>query len=130
MIIKVGSSTYLCQGVSANEHVMDMSGGTTRLLQDSRPIGAASAKVFDRANLAKIRTFRVVKTHADLAAAQAYTCTHEETVLAATGAITFQVDPGGTTYTLSDAAVESVELVSWIGLTTIWQYRIRGGIFS
>ena len=129
MIIKVNSVT-LCAGVASNEHVMDMAGSTTRLVQDSRPIGAASAKCIDRANLAKIRTFRVLKIHADLATAQAYTCTHEEAVLGATGSVTFQVDPGGTTYTLSDAVVESVELVSWVGLSTIWQYRIRGGIFS
>ena len=130
MIVKVGSSTYLCQGVSANEHMIGMTGGTTRLVQDSKPIGAASAKTIDRANLAKVRTFRVLKLHADLATAQAYTCTHEEAVLADTGSITFQVDPGGTTYTLSDAVVVSVEIVSWEGLSTLWQYRIRGGIFA
>ena len=129
MIIKVNSVT-MCAGVASNEHIIDMAGGTTRLVQDSRPIGAASAKSIDRANLAKVRTFKVLKNHADIATAQAYTCTHEEAVLAASGSITFQVDPGGTTYTLSDAVVESVELITWEGTSTLWQYRIRGGIFS
>jgi hypothetical protein len=109
---------------------MDMGGSTTRLIQDSRPIGAASAKTIDRTNLATIRTFSVAKTHADLATAQAYCCTHAEAALGASGAITFQVDPGGTTYTLSDALLESVTLISWVGLSTIWQYRIRGGVFA
>jgi hypothetical protein len=129
MIVKVGNVT-MCAGVASNEHIIDMSGGATRLVQDSKPIGAASAKAINRANLATLRTFQVSKIHADLATAQAYTCTHAEAVLADTGAITFQVDPGGTTYTLSDAVVESVELVSWEGLSTLWQYRIRGGIFA
>jgi hypothetical protein len=129
MIVKVGNVT-MCAGVASNEHLIDMGGGTTRLVQDSKPIGAASAKSINRANLAKVRTFKVLKNHADLATAQAYCCTHEEAVLADTGSITFQVDPGGTTYTLSDAVVESVELVTWEGLSTLWQYRIRGGIFS
>jgi hypothetical protein len=129
MIIKVGNVT-LCAGVASNDHVIEMSGGTARLVQDSRPIGAASAKAINRANLAKTRTFKVAKVHADLATAQAYTCTHEEAVLADTGSITFQVDPGGTTYTLSDAVVESVELIEWNGLGTIWLYTIKGGIFS
>jgi hypothetical protein len=129
MIVKVNSVT-LCAGVASNEHLTDMAGSTTRLVQDSRPIGAASAKTIDRANLATIRTFNVAKTHADLATAQAYTCTHAEAALAATGAITFQVDPAGTTYTLSDAVLESATLLSWVGCSTVWQYRIRGGIFS
>jgi hypothetical protein len=129
MIIKVNSVT-MCAGVASNEHLIDMAGGTTRLVQDSRPIGAASATSSDRANLAKVRTFKVLKNHADIATAQAYCCTHEEAVLAASGSITFQVDPGGTTYTLSDAVVESVELITWEGTSTLWQYRIRGGIFS
>lgn len=129
MIIKV-NTTALCAGIASNEHVMDMAGSTTRLVQDSKPIGAASAKTIDRANIATIRTFQVQKIHADLATAQAYCCTHAESALSASGAITFQVDPGGTTYTLSDAILESVTLISWTGLSTIWQYRIRGGVFA
>jgi hypothetical protein len=129
MIVKVNSVT-LCAGVASNEHIMDMSGSIARLVQDSRPIGASSAKTIDRSNLATVRVFRVAKLHADLATAQGYTCTHGEAALGATGAITFQVDPGGTTYTLSDAVLESADLVEWIGLTTIWQYRIRGGVFA
>jgi hypothetical protein len=129
MIIKVGNVT-LCAGVGSNEHIIQLSGGTSRLVQDSKPIGAASSKAINRANLAKVRTFQVQKSHADMAAAQAYCCTHEETVLADTGSITFQVDPGGSSYTLSDAVVESVELIDWTGLSTIWQYTIRGGVFA
>ena len=129
MIVKVGNVT-LCAGVASNEHMMDLSGSIARLIQDSKPIGAASAKALNRANLATVRVFQVSKVHADLATAQAYTCTHGEAVLADTGSITFQVDPGGTTYTLSDAVVESAELVGWTGLGTIWQYRIRGGVFA
>jgi hypothetical protein len=129
VIVKVGNVT-LCAGVASNEHIMEFGGSIARLVQDSKPIGAASAKALNRANLATVRVFQVCKTHADLATAQAYTCTHGETVLADTGAVTFQVDPGGTTYTLSDAVVESAELVNWTGLSTIWQYRIRGGVFS
>ena len=129
MIVKVGNVT-LCAGVANGQHIVDHSGEAAKLVQDSRPIGSASAKPISRANIQTVREISVEKLHADLATAEAYLCTHAESVLGDTGAVTFQVEPAGTTYTLSDGLIESASPVQWIGCTTVWRYRIRGGVFT
>ena len=129
MIVKVGNVT-LCAGIASNEHIIDHSGDASKLVQDSRPIGSAAAKPISRANISTVREISVEKLHANIATAEAYLCTHAASVLADTGAVTFQVEPAGTTYTLSDGLVESASPVQWIGCTTVWRYRIRGGVFT
>lgn len=129
MIVKVGNVT-LCAGIASNEHIIDHSGDASKLVQDSRPIGSAAAKPISRANISTVREISVEKLHANIATAEAYLCTHAESVLADTGAVTFQVEPAGTTYTLSDGLVESASPAQWIGCTTVWRYRIRGGVFT
>lgn len=129
MIILVGS-TALCAGVASNEYSFDMSGPVSRVLQESRPIGASAASMLDRANLSTVLTFKVAKQHATAAAAEDYICTHPPAALGASGAITFQSEPGGTVRTLSGALLETAELIEHIGASTIWAYRIKGGVFS
>lgn len=129
MIVKVGNVT-LCAGIASNEHIIDHSGDASKLIQDSRPIGASAAKPISRGNVQTVREISVEKLHANVATAEGYLCTHAESVLADTGAVTFQVEPAGTTYTLSDGVVESASPVQWIGCTTVWRYRIRGGVFT
>ena len=129
MIVKAGS-VYLCAGIASNEHIIGHSGDSAKLVQDSRPIGAAAAKPINRSNVSTVREFSVEKLHANVATAEAYLCTHAEAAHADTGAITFQVEPAGNTYTLSDGVLESVSPVQWIGCTTVWRYRVRGGVFT
>jgi hypothetical protein len=131
MIIKV-NSTALCAGIASNEHVGGMNSACRRVLQDSRPIRAAAAVVYNRANLSTIREFTVHKLHADLETAEEYINVHEATVMGLSGAITFEAEPAasGDTATLSNAYVESVELIQWTGCTTVWKYRIRGGVLT
>jgi hypothetical protein len=129
MIIKIGN-TALCAGIAQNEHVGGMNSACRRVLQDSRPIRAAAAVVYNRANLSTIREFTVHKLHADLKTAEEYVGSHEATAMGLSGAITFQAEASGATATLSNAYLESVELIQWTGCTTIWKYRIRGGVLT
>jgi hypothetical protein len=107
-----------------------MTGPFARALQESRPIGAAAASMLDRSNISTTHTFKVLKEHATAAAAEDYILTHPVAALAATGAITAQSEPGGTVRTLSGALLETAELIEHSGASTIWAYRIRGGVFS
>jgi hypothetical protein len=131
MIIKI-NTTALCAGYASNQHVFDFSSECVRAVQDSKPIGASAGKALDRGNLTTIREFSVEVISASLEAAEEYINTQEAAAMGASGAITFEAEPAATgdTATLSDAVLESVKLVQWNGVCTVWRYRIRGGVLT
>ena len=133
MIVEIGT-TALCAGTRAGEHIIAFSGSAGRLVQESRPIGSAAGKAINRDNVMTTREFQVVKDHASELVAEQYLNIHEAACFAASGDITFTAEApleiNDVAYKLGDATLESVEIVDWIGRSTTWRYRIRGGALT
>lgn len=101
-----------------------------RVVEIAEFLRAEYIKVFYRNNRKTSISFQTARLHANIQTAEAFVMDHESTVtVMGLLEITLVSDKGAQTFRyINNAAVESVTLVSWTGITTIHEYSLVGGV--
>ncbi|MDR0728429.1 MAG: hypothetical protein LBF21_02375 [Puniceicoccales bacterium] len=98
-------------------------------VQIAERIRGEEVRAFDRGNLQTQLSFRVKRRHDSAEAAQAYALSHAAALARQSGPLRLINEPGGTSYTLSDAAVTRVESSSSHNIS-FHSYQMVGGKFT
>ncbi len=100
-----------------------------RVVEIAEFLRAEYVKIFYRNNRKTTVSFQTARLHANIQTAEAFVMDHDATVtVMGLLEIALVSDKGAQTFRYIDnAAVESVTLVSWTGLTTVHEYSIVGG---